>query len=404
MTSPGDRAGATSLAVRVRLFYFVYFLAVGIYYPFLVPHLRAVGLSGDAIGTAQMANSIAAIPASFLWGALADRLQAPARALRLATRAAFLVATALVFAKTPLAVTLLLFLLGLAGPAIIPLVDTVAVDSLYARPGASYARLRLFGSLGFVVSSEGFGILLAKIADGEHGVAMPVGYATALLAAAVSASLIPAERLEPRPKPHWSEVRSLVADRRLTVFFAAGAIHAATTATYQWYGALVHDRALSPAVTGAGMAFGVVAEVVVLFSFPALERRFSLATLFFCAFAGSAVRWWLMSQELAAGWLVATQAFHGLTFGLYWAAAVKALTLWIPPRLRATGQALFSSVTSSLGGAVGYRTAGAGYPRWGGASPVYGVAAIAELLAIALAFVLRRNETRRDLVLREDAR
>ncbi|MET0592466.1 MAG: MFS transporter, partial [Polyangiaceae bacterium] len=230
-----------------------------------------------------------------------------------------------------------------------------------------------------------------------------VGYATALLVAAISASFIPAERLEPRPKPHWSDVRSLIADRRLVVFLAAGSIHAATTATYQWYGTLVADRGLSPVVTGAGMAFGVIAEVLVFFSFPKLEGRLSIATLFGCAFAGSAFRWWLMSRDLSSGWLIATQAFHGLTFGLYWAAAVKAMTLWIPPRLRATGQALFSSITSSLGGAVGYRTAGAGYQRWGGATPVYGVAAMVELVAIALALVLRRNETSRDLVLKEGA-
>ena len=29
------------------------------------------------------------------------------------------------------------------------------------------------------------------------------------------------------------------------------------------------------------------------------------------AFAASAFRWWLMWHDLAAGWLVATQAFHG---------------------------------------------------------------------------------------------
>ena len=402
MISPADREGAASLAVRLRLFYFFYFVAVGIYYPFLVPHLLAIGLTGSEIGTAQMASSMAAIPASFLWGALADRLQAPARALQLATRTACVAAAALIFARTPMAVACLLFALGLAAPAVIPLVDTVSVDSLHARPGASYARLRLFGSLGFIVSAQSFGLFLTRFADRGPSYLMPIGYTAALVVAALFASAIPSERLEPRPKPHWSEVRSFVTDRRLIVFLAAGAVHQATTATYQLYGALVRDSGLSPAVTGAGMAVGVIAEVFVFFAFSRLERRFSIATLLGFAFAGSAVRWWLVSRAPSAGWLIAIQALHGLTFGLYWAAAVKGLTLWVPPRLRATGQALYSSISSSLGGAIGYRLAGFGYERLGGASPVYGWTAAVELLALGLALCLRGGERRGALVLKDD--
>jgi PPP family 3-phenylpropionic acid transporter len=80
------------------------------------------------------------------------------------------------------------------------------------------------------------------------------------------------------------------------------------------------------------------------------------------------------------------------------------MTLWIPARLRATGQALYSSVTSSLGGAIGYRSAGFGYERLGGAGPVYGWAAIVELAAIALALRLRSHEPKGRFVLKEDVR
>jgi PPP family 3-phenylpropionic acid transporter len=402
MTLAADRAGTSRVAARVRFFYFSYFITVGIYYPFLVPHLRAIGLSGSQIGTAQMAGSIAAIPASFLWGALADRLQAPARALRLATRFALLAAVGLIFARTPLTVALLLLLRGLAEPAIIPLSDTVAVNAVHAEPGASYARVRLFGSLGFVVSAQCAGFLLAGFSDADAARVMPVAYAATFLVTAVVAELLPADRLALGPKPHLREVRALAADGRLILLLAACAVHAASLATYPLYGALVHDRGFSPAVTGAGMAFGVVAEVIVLFAFPALERRFSIATLLACTFGATALRWWLVSHELPAAWLVAVQVFHGLSFGLYWACAVKALSQWVPAHLRATGQAMFSSIASSLGGAIGYRLAGFGYEQLGGAGPVYAWTAVVELLALGLALLLRGGERRGALVLKGD--
>jgi PPP family 3-phenylpropionic acid transporter len=409
MTHP-DGVGAASLAVRLRFFYFVHYIAIGIYYPFLVPHLRAMGLGGSEIGIAQMAGSLAAVPASFLWGTLADRLRAPARVLELATAAAFAASVGLIFARTPLAVALLLFLRGLAAPAIVPLIDTIAVDSLHARPGASYARLRVFGSIGFVVSAQSAGLFLAQIQEANRAYVMPIAYAAAVLGTTLAARTLkrharrPAPAAEPRPKPHLSDVRALVTDRRIVLFLLAGAVHEATTASYQLYGALVHDRGLSPVVTGAGMAFGVIAEVLVLFAFPALERRFSVATLLGCAFAGSALRWWLTAHAAPGPWIIAIQGFHGLTFGLYWAAAVKGMSLWIPARLRATGQALYSGITTSLGGAIGYRLAGAGYERWGGAEPVYGVASAVELVAIALALRLRSHEPERARVLKEGTR
>lgn len=411
MTHP-DGAGTASLAVRLRIFYFVHYAAIGIYYPFLVPHLRAMGLGGSEIGLAQMAGSLAAVPASFLWGSLADRLRAPARVLELATAAAFAASAGLVFARTPLSVALLLFLRGLAAPAIVPLIDTIAVDSLHARPGASYARLRLFGSIGFIVSAQGAGLFLAQIDETRRAYVMPIAYAVAVLATTLAARALRRGTLarsedagaalaKARAKPHLADVRALLTDRRLVLFLMAGAVHEATTASYQLYGALVHDHGFSPAVTGAGMAFGVIAEVFVLFAFPALERRFSVTGLLGFAFCGSALRWWLTSHAAAGAFIVAIQGLHGLTYGLYWAAAVRGMTLWVPARLRATGQALFSGTTTSLGGAIGYRLAGLGYESWGGAGPVYGVASVVELAAVALAVRLRSYEPQRDPVLKE---
>jgi PPP family 3-phenylpropionic acid transporter len=165
-------------------------------------------------------------------------------------------------------------------------------------------------------------------------------------------------------------------------------VHAGTTASYQLLGVLVRDEGLSATVTGGGMAFGVLAEVLALFAFPALERRFELATLLCVAFGATALRWLLVARSLGASQLVALQGFHGLTFGLYWAASVRMLERIVPSRLRATGQTLFSAATFAIGGAVGYRAAGFAYDRLGGARPVFERAALVELVPLLLAMVL----------------
>src|SRR6185369_6966092 len=125
-------------------------------------------------------------------------------------------------------------------------------------------------------------------------------------------------------------VRTLLGDRRLLLLLLAGAIHAGTTASYQLLGVLARDEGLPPTVTGAGMAFGVLAEVLALFAFPALERRFSLPALLV-----TAMRWFILSRSYGAEALVTLQALHGFTFGLYWATAVRTLEQLVPSRLRA---------------------------------------------------------------------
>ena len=61
---------------------------------------------------------------------------------------------------------------------------------------------------------------------------------------------------------------------------------------------------------------------------------------------------------------------------------MQALTALVPPRLRATGQALYSAVVFGVGNAVGYLLAGAGYDRLGGVGPLFAWAAAVEVIPL----------------------
>jgi PPP family 3-phenylpropionic acid transporter len=144
-------------------------------------------------------------------------------------------------------------------------------------------------------------------------------------------------------------------------------------------------------VTGLGVGIGVGAEVAALLLFPRLAARFPLRGLFAVAVLGSAVRWALLSAATGAPAIASLQALHGLTFGLFWGCAMHAMADAVPGPLRATGQAVFTAVVFGGGNAIGYALAGAGYDRLGGVGPLFGVAAVAELLSLAILLLpLRR--------------
>jgi PPP family 3-phenylpropionic acid transporter len=173
---------------------------------------------------------------------------------------------------------------------------------------------------------------------------------------------------------------------------AGGAVHWLACAPFHlFFGLLVRERALPSAVTGLGMGAGVLAEVAVLLAFPRLHGRWSLRGLFATAFAGSALRWLLLSRAEGAAAVIGLQLLHGLTFGLFWSCSVEALSRMVPAPLRATGQALYTAVVFGVGNAVGYQLAGLALDHSGRVAPLFVWAGLIELLPLIGVLLLMRN-------------
>jgi PPP family 3-phenylpropionic acid transporter len=371
-------------ATRLRLFYFLYYGNVGTFLPYFAAYLRGCGFSGEQIGLVQMLPSLLAPAVAISWASFADHRATPQRALRLAATWAALAALLLPFAREPWQVGAVVLLMSLGDRAVVPLADSITLEWCGERPGASYARIRLFGSIGFIALSLLVGRALAARGDRPADPLVPsvvvlcvAGYA--LLARGAPAA---ARHLE---RPAARDLLALARDRRLHLLLAAAALHWAACAPFHLlFGVFVRDLGLPADVTGAGMGLGVLAEIAVLLLFPRVEARLPVRALFAAAFLGSAVRWALLSRATGAAAIVSLQLLHGLTFGLFWGSAMKALAGLVPARLRATGQAVFTAVVFGGGNALGYALSGVGYDRLGGAGPLFLGAAGAELLALAV--------------------
>ena len=392
-----------SPATRLRLFYFAYYGSVGAYLPYFAPYLRGLGFSGEAIGTVQMVGPLLAVPVAFGWATAADRLGAPARALRLATAWALAAMLFLPFARAPLAVGLVLFAHGLADRAVVPLVDSVTVEWTGARPGPSYAGIRLFGSLGYIALAQGVGLLLTARGDQGGDPLVPAAVLACVAAYAILARDLPSPP-PARERPRFGEMVALLADRPLLLLVGVSAVHWAACAPYHMmFGVRVRELGMSAGVTGLGMSVGVGAEVLALLAFPRLEARLPLRAVLALSFGASALRWFLLSRATAAWEVVLLQTLHAFTFGLFWGAVVSALSRAVPSRLRATGQALFAAVVFGVGNAVGYQLSGLGYDRLRGAGPLYAFASLFELVALLLVLLVplgasARGRTRAEAV------
>jgi PPP family 3-phenylpropionic acid transporter len=374
--------------LKLKLFYFLFYGAVGIYVLFFAPYLRGLGFTGEQIGRVTLLSPLVGIASTLVWAVIADRIGAATRALRWCAAVALLPLLYLPFARTPLAVAAVVVLHNLGAPALVPLIDSVTFEWLRARGAGSYSRTRLFGIFGTFAAAQSLGYLLSLRGERTADVAMPLSLIAVVAGYTFLAQTLPSAPPSDR-LPNVRDLSSLLRDNRVRWFLLVCALHWLGFAPYDLlFGVFLRDRGLPSSLLGTVLLGGGVAEALMMYFFPALERRFTVRTLLAFSFVSMAVRWALLSTSHALVSIVALQVLHGAAAGLFWATVVRGIGDLVPARLRVTGHALFGAVVVGGGNTLGYLLAGIGYDALHGASALFGIAAVVELVPLTLVLLL----------------
>ena len=250
------------------------------------------------------------------------------------------------------AILAVLVLVNFFHPSLIPLTESQTL----AAAGAGrldYGRVRLWGSISFLLGPLGGGWLLSGRAP---DLILPAILATLALSV-LAASLLPGARPGARPVARSGAqpgslrgLWALLLERRFLLFLAVSTAFAASHAVYYGFSAL-HWRAAGHSETTIGWlwAEGVIAEIL-LFAFGApLVRRLGPAGLFLVAAGGGLVRWSLLGVSSDLPVLLGVQWLHAATFGAAHLGAMHFMVRHAPEGLQASAQALYSAVPGGLG-------------------------------------------------------
>jgi PPP family 3-phenylpropionic acid transporter len=262
-----------------------------------------------------------------------------------------------------LAITLMLALLT---TSIMPLTETIAMEGV-RRTGADYGRMRLWGSLSFIVASFAAGFVVQQFGAGAVSSLLLVGG----MVTVVAAHLLPlpgsaggtARRLALR------DVLDLVRGQRFLLFLIAVGLIQAAHAVFYTFGVLHwRSQGLSEGWAGTLWAVGVIAEIG-LFAFSgAIMQRLGAMPLILAGGIAAALRWFIMGFDPPLALLLPLQALHGLSYGATHLGAVHFMSRNVPEAQAGTAQGLYASVTAGI--AMGLATLAAGrlYPSLGGAA------------------------------------
>ncbi len=299
------------------------------------------------LGTVMIVMGTARVVAGPLWGLAADALRRDGALLAIGCGLTAVVGTAVVISPVALLLPLLVFHALLRAP-LGTLLDAAAVRSLTSegRPEA-YGRLRLWGSIGYLVLAGLAGLLASSGLSLVLALAIATWAITALLATRLDIG---------DPSPPTNPLPAFVAllhTPRLALLLVAATLHGTALAAYDTlYAVHLTASGISAAWTGAAIGVGVLTEVVVLLKAPYLLRVLGPWTLVALSMAAGAIRWSATSSQDDAMTLTLIQASHGVVFGAYWIGMVEAARRLTPDVLRASVQALLVTTTYGVGAAL----------------------------------------------------
>jgi len=354
-------------STRLGAFYAASFLVVGIQLPFWPVWLNGRGLDAQQIAIVFAAAIWAKVIATPLVGALADRL-GRRRAVMIALAAGACVAYAGLWPVAGWWTLIALNLMaGMAQSALMPLGDSITLAAV-RNEGLDYGRVRVWGSVSFIVASVSSGALLMlgpQLGPADNQILLLVLAASAVLFAACIG--IPAAQPGAIIRSRWVALGRLAADRRFWLFVASAAAVQSSHQLYYGFGTLYwRGLGFSDAIIGLLWAEGVVAEIVLFWYSAPLVARFGPLGLMALGGAAGILRWSLMGvwpDLIAAAGL---QLLHALTFGASHLGAMIFMARNVPPGVAASAQSLYAALSAGLGSGLVMLVAGALYAAYGG--------------------------------------
>jgi PPP family 3-phenylpropionic acid transporter len=339
---------------RLSAWYFWYFAFIGAFLPYFALYLQSIGLSAGRIAVLMSLGQFMRLMAPLLWSWLADSGGNRVRIVVVST-AASLASFSVVFLTQDFVGLLIgMAILHFFWSASLPLVEALTLGHLAATP-ERYGRIRLWGSVGFIVTVMGVGVLLDSATISSQ---LWVSW-TLLLGTLISALTLT------ETKGHADNVvgpiLQVLRQRKVGFLLAAGLfMSAAHGALYVFYSIHLVAQGYGKTLIGLLWTLGVVAEIVVFLLMPRVSALVSMRQILLACFALAALRFMLIGWAVNfIGILVFAQLLHGASFGAHHAATMAALNRWFVASQQARAQALYGSVAYGAGGLGGALLAGA---------------------------------------------
>ncbi|WP_342439552.1 MFS transporter [Paenibacillus sp. FSL L8-0436] len=323
------------------------------YFPLFYTHL---GFSSPQVGLIYSVGPLISILSNLFWSMVSDRLGTIKKIMAILLAGQLVTAIMLARATGFTSVMLIISLFYFFYYPVFPLADTMAIK-IAQRHGRNFIAIRVFGSLGYSFFALAIGYVLRALGPSYSITVCLVIIAAALL---ITFGLKDAKRNDEatgssassgEPPVKSGGLKEILLQKEVLWFFGCVFVLALGHRMNEAFLTLsLKGMNAGDEVIGWALLASALSEIPVFFLLSKYGERFKELPLLAIGSLMYALRFLLMSLADVPGAIIAIQAMHSISFGIFYVTAVRYITRIIPDHLRATGLALFTVVWSSASG------------------------------------------------------
>jgi len=334
---------------RLSRFYFFYYFFVGSFVPYWGIYLQSENFSPSSIGILLSLFQISRIVAPNFWGWLADHTGYRVKWIKLTSFLGLIGFIGVFWAKGFFWIFLVMSALSLFTSSTLPLAESLTLAHLATTDG-HYSRIRLWGSIGFIVASLFLGYLIDF--QGINILLWVLLIAQAIIF--FLSNTIPETQDIQHKTNDLSIWKIIKTPSVIALLVGCTLMVSAHGVLYNFYSIYLKDHGYSSGTIGWLWAVGVICEILIFMAMPKILQRYSLKAILLMSLFLGVIRFILIGASPDHLYLLfIAQMFHAATFGSFHAASIEVIAYYFKGRNQTRGQAIYNSVAYGIGGTIG---------------------------------------------------
>lgn len=322
---------------------------MGAFVPYWGLYLESEQFSAADIGILMSLFQISRIFAPNFWGWLADHTARRVVWIKVTALLGLVGFVAVFWAHSFWALFFVMASLSLFTSSTLPLSESLTLAHL-ATTNGHYSRIRMWGSLGFIVAA----VLLGFMID-AYSIKSLLWFLLAVQVFLFALTFkLPEASVAPHAHDEFSIWQVIKQPNVIALLVGCALMVTAHGVLYNFYSIYLAKHGYSKSMIGLLWAVGVICEIGIFMLMPKIMRRFSLKTILLISLALAVLRFGMIGIAVEHLWLlIVAQTLHAATFGSFHAASVEVIAQFFNGRHQAKGQAIYNSVAYGIGGTIG---------------------------------------------------
>ena len=334
---------------RLSNFYFFYFASLGVLVPYWSLYLKSLGFSIIEIGQLMALFMATKIISPNIWGWIADHTGWHIGVVRWGSFLACICFVGIFFVQDYWFVALVMMLFSFFWNATLPQFEVATLNHL-GKNHHRYSAIRLWGSVGFILSVAALGLLL----DLYDASLLPPVLLVLFTGIWLSSMMVPEQYPRASSDEHTPILQILKRPEVLALMIVCFLMQASHGPYYTFYTLYLESYHYSRTLIGQLWALGVIAEVIIFLMMSHMVAYYGLRLLLLTSLLLTSLRWGLIGafpESLLL--LLIAQLLHAASFGVFHAVVIALFYKHFTGKTQGRGQALYSSLSFGLGGAFG---------------------------------------------------